>query len=95
MVENGKLFANFLERNPALIVVNNLNLCKGLITRRRKTINKTEESVLDFFIVNSVMLPFIEEMAVDEPDEYTLSNHSQNKKNKQSVQIGHPKRLVN
>ena len=47
---NGKLFANFLERNPALIVVNSLNICKGLITRCRKTIKKTEQSVLDFFL---------------------------------------------
>ena len=50
---NWKIFAEFLARNPALIVVNSLNLSKGLITRRRKTIKKTEKSVLDFFIVNS------------------------------------------
>ena len=86
---NGRLFAEFLERNPALIVVNNLNLCKGLIPRRRKTIKKTEEAILDFFLVNSVMLPFIEEMKIDDIDEYTLSNHSQNKKNKQSVLSDH------
>ena len=86
---NGKLFADFLERNPALIVVNSLNICKGLITRCRKTINKTEKSVLDFFLVNSVMLPFVEEMKIDDTDEYTLSNHSQNKKNRGSVNSDH------
>ena len=86
---NGRLFANFLQRNPALIVVNNLDLCKGLITRRRKTIHKTEEAVLDFFLVNSVMLPFVEEMIIDDIDEYTLSNHAQNKKNGKSVLSDH------
>ena len=39
---NGELFAAFLVRNPAIIVVNNLNLCKGVITRKRITINTTE-----------------------------------------------------
>ena len=78
---NGKMFADFLKRNPALIVVNNLKSCKGVITRRRKTIHKTEEAVLDFFLVNSVMLPFVEEMRIDDIDEFTLVNHAQNKKN--------------
>ena len=32
---NGKLFEEFLTRNPHLSVVNALPLCKGLITRRR------------------------------------------------------------
>ena len=39
--------------------------------------------------MNSVMLPFVEEMQVDDIDEYTLSNHSQNKKNRRSVKSDH------
>ena len=67
---NGKIFADFLKRNPALIVVNSLNLCEGVITRQRTTIKKTEEAALDFFLVNSVMLPFVEKMKID----VTLTN---------------------
>ena len=33
--KNGKLFEQFLERNPHLTVVNALDLCEGLITRSR------------------------------------------------------------
>ena len=33
---NGKLFIEFLERNPSLIVVNALDVCEGLITRKRE-----------------------------------------------------------
>ena len=87
--QNGKLFAKFLERNPGIIVVNNLSLCKGLITRVRKTIHKTEEAVLDFFLVNSLMLPFLVEMKVDIHNEYTLTNHAQNKKNNKSKMSDH------
>ena len=34
---NGKLFAEFLERNPHLTLVNSLPICEGIITRMRKT----------------------------------------------------------
>ena len=34
---NGKLFKNFLEKNPNLTVVNSLDICEGKITRRRVT----------------------------------------------------------
>ena len=46
---NGQLFEQFLKRNPNLNVVNSLNICKGLITRRRYRNQNIEESVLDFF----------------------------------------------
>ena len=35
---NGKLFKTFLDKNPALNVVNSLACCKGSITRQRTTI---------------------------------------------------------
>ena len=34
---NGKLFQNFLQRNPHVTCVNSLQLCDGIITRMRKT----------------------------------------------------------
>ena len=33
--QNGKLFGQFLDRNPNLIVVNTLEICEGIITRKR------------------------------------------------------------
>ena len=41
---NGKLFKKFLEENNHLTVVNSLNLCSGLITRRRQTVHRVERS---------------------------------------------------
>ena len=43
---NGKLFQEFLSRQPNLTVVNALPVCEGLITRSRNE----EKSVLDFFL---------------------------------------------
>ena len=34
--KNGILFAEFLERNSNLVVVNNLDICEGVITRKRE-----------------------------------------------------------
>ena len=79
---NGQRFLDFLERNPCLIVVNSLKLCQGTITRKRTTVNGTEESVLDFFITNSRTRPFISSMTIDEMNQYGVANYVQTKKNK-------------
>ena len=48
--KNGKLLQKVIEEND-LIVVNGTDVCKGLITRFRKTKNSIEKSVLDYFLV--------------------------------------------
>ena len=72
---NGKLFKKFLSNFPQLTVVNNLDICQGLITRRRVTVTRTEESILDFFVVCEKMLCFIERMIIDEEKRFVLSNY--------------------
>ena len=74
--QNGQLFRDFLKMFPQLYVVNNLDLCQGLITRRRQTVHKLEESVLDFFLVCEKILPFIKRMIIDEAKKYVLSHYS-------------------
>ena len=75
---NGKMFMDFLERNPTLIVVNALDICEGLITRVRKS----EKSILDFFIVNEKLRQYLKKMIIDEGGDYSLSNFAQLHKNK-------------
>ena len=74
---NGKLFENFLNRNSNLSVVNALDLCEGLITRRRIKSGKLEESVLDFFVVCDLVRPHITKMVIDENGKYILTNYEQ------------------
>ena len=74
--QNGQLFRDFLKMFPQLYVVNNLDLCEGLITRRRQTVHKLEESVLDFFVVCEKIIPFVKRMVVDEDQKYVLSNYT-------------------
>ena len=86
---NGFLFCEFLERNPHLIVVNTLDLCEGLITRKRVLENRTEEAILDFFIVNEKMRRFLRKMKIDEDKEFNLLNLAQMKKNKRIIETDH------
>ena len=74
MNKNGKLFKEFLSRNPNLKVVNSLNICEGLITRRRKTVNKLEEAALDFFVICEKIFQYLERMIIDEEKRFVLTN---------------------
>ena len=86
---NGKLFMQFLQRNPTLTVVNSLSICEGTITRKREVQNKTESAVLDFFIVNDKLSPFLKRMIIDEKRQFCLSNFAQMKKNKKVIESDH------
>ena len=87
--QNGKIFMDFLHRNRTLTVVNSMNICEGVITRQRSVENRTEKAVLDFFIVNEKLYPFLKRMVVDEKREYSLGNYSQINKNKRVIETDH------
>ena len=86
---NGKLFMDFLERNNSLVVLNCLDTCKGVITRKRVLESRIEEAVLDFCLINDKMRPFFKEMIIDEDSNFCLSNVAQIKKNGRIVQSDH------
>ena len=76
---NGQLFKEFLSNYPNLTLVNSLSICQGLITRKRVTVIKTEQSVLDFFLVCSRVLPYLVKMQIDEDRNHTLTNYNARK----------------
>ena len=51
-------------------------LCKGVITRYRKTVNSEEKSVLDYFIVCKRFYNLVKSMIVDEERIYSLTKYS-------------------
>ena len=79
--KNGKLFVEFLARNKLLIVINSLNDCEGVITRRRKLENRTEEVIFD-----DKMRPFFKKMDIDESREFCLANLDRAKKNGKMIE---------
>ena len=86
---NGRLFKEFLERNPHLSVVNSLSLCEGLITRSRVKNGEKENSILDFFVVCDQVLPFLKKMIIDEEKRYILTNYQNVKKGGEAVDSDH------
>ena len=86
---NGRLFKEFLNRHPHLSIVNALPVCEGLITRRRVRDGKLEESVLDFFVICSRMLPYLTKMVVDVSNNYILTNYQQVKRGGKAVDSDH------
>ena len=87
--KNGKLFEEFLSRNSHLTVVNSLEICQGLITRRRFRNDKLEESVLDFFVVCNLVLPHVTRMIIDEDKNYVLTNYKQVKTGGKAADTDH------
>ena len=70
--ENGKLLEKVVADND-LIVVNSTELCRGVITRHRKTINNIEESAIDHFIVCKDFFKRVISMTIDEAGKYSLT----------------------
>ena len=87
--QNGKLFEDFIERNPFLSIGNNMDSCTGDITRKRILDNRTEQAILDFFLFNDRMRPFVSKIVIDDDKKYCLSNFAQLKKNKRVVDTDH------
>ena len=86
---NGKLLEEFLTRNNGLIVANNLDICEGKITRQRILKNKTERAILDLFIINEKMKPFLTKVTIDEDRKFCLGNFAQVKKNGRVIETDH------
>ena len=86
---NGKLFCDFLQRNPHLTIINSLSLCDGKITRTRKTTKVTEESILDVFVTCDRILPYITSMKIDEKREHVLTNFKTVKKQGRIIESDH------
>ena len=74
MSENGRLLWECLERLECT-VVNSTDKCRGTITRKRKKAGKLEESVLDYFIVNKKIAPYIDSMEIDESQTKSLTRY--------------------
>ena len=69
---NGAVLSGINKRN-ALVVANSLERkVKGLITRRRVTVDGVEESVIDFVIVSSDLVEDIDKLIIDEDKDHAL-----------------------
>ena len=85
---NGKIMADMFSRQN-LIVVNATDKCYGVITRYKKTARRTEESVLDYFVVCQGLFQNILKMVIDEERKYVLSRFYKYKNKTSTVESDH------
>ena len=86
--ENGRLLADIIERH-GLIIGNSLKKCTGLVTRKRVTIDTTEESTIDFIIISEDLVNDVQEIIVDEARNHVLTKIGKNKKVVKVVESDH------
>ena len=91
---NGKRLEQFLMKNPKLILLNSQPICKGLITRRRKRLNKEEISVLDVTIMTQELLIYLIEMKIDEENKFPLTNYKAATKNLKAKDTDHHSTII-
>ena len=72
---NGEYFLEFVARNN-LVIGNSTDLCEGTITRKRCTVNGTEESILDYFVMCQELSILLKSMKIDESRNIVLSRYS-------------------
>ena len=72
--ENGKLLWEIICRNELIVVNGMLEKCKGLVTRRRETVNGIEQSIIDHVLISNGLKDDIELIDIDECGHRAITN---------------------
>ena len=88
MDANSKLGKQVI-KGEDLIVINATEKCKGTITRFRKSKTRTEQSILDYFVVCRQMFNLIISMEIDEERNLVLTKYANRKGEKVACQSDH------
>ena len=72
--QNGKMFVTFVNSNK-LTIVNTLPICKGNTTWSRMKLGAKLCSTLDFFVVCERLLPYVQEMTIDNEGNHKITNY--------------------
>ena len=78
MSNNGKLLHDIIKRRDCS-VINASEKCTGTITRSRQKAGIKEESIIDFVIVNAIVLPYVQNMEIDESKAKSLTRFHKGK----------------
>ena len=88
MSKNGKILASIIDRH-VLFVVNSSNKCKGLITRKRITTQRTEESTIDLVITSSDMMDYLVSLEIDDERKHVITKLTGCKEKPSKVESDH------
>ena len=85
---NGQILAAMLDRH-ALFVANSSQKCSGLITRKRVTTVRTEESSIDLVITSSDMIDNLVSLQIDDARNHVLTKLTTTKEGSNKVESDH------
>ena len=86
---NGRILAGIIRRHE-IVVANGLKgKCSGVITRKRVTIDNTEESAIDFVILSNDMVESLESLYIDEERKHVLTKYTKSKSGTKIVESDH------
>ena len=77
--QNGKILADIVERHAFCVVNSLVEKQKGLITRKKSTMQGERKSIIDFVIVSSDLIKHIEEIHIDDERQHDLTKNIQTK----------------
>ena len=86
--ENGKLLAGIITRH-SLVIGNSMDVCKGLVTRKRMTKSTTEKSIIDFVILSEDLRKDVDCILIDDERKHVLTRITKNKSGVVKVESDH------
>ena len=86
--ENGKLLAGIIARH-GLVLGNSMDVCKGLITRKRTTKTAIEESIIDFVILSEDLKKDVDSIIIDDNRNHVLTRISKTKNGVEKIESDH------
>ena len=72
MSENGRLLLDLVDRQN-LRILNSSSKCEGVITRQRTTVDRVEQSVIDYLITCEELFSYLQSMLIDENRKHVLT----------------------
>ena len=86
--ENGKLLLDFIERQN-LNILNCDKKCSGTVTRKRVTVDRVEESIIDFIITCNTLADNLDKMLVDDKRQHVLTKFASRKGYRKKIESDH------
>ena len=74
MSPNGLVLSEIIDRHALIVANSAINKSKGVITRRRDTVDRTEQSAIDFVLISNDLLEDLVSVDIDEAREHVLTS---------------------
>ena len=86
--ENGHLLLDMVQRQ-SLKILNCSPKCEGVISRQRETVDRVEQSVIDYVVTCEEMSSYLQNMMIDDQRKYVLTKFSKQNGRGKNIESDH------